>query len=243
MSLSCIFTAYAYERKLRVYVGPNGSTIRFECEVSTDAPANYVEHIEYATESYDDTLGEVISAYEDIASGKSRLASYYNYENAPAHLFSKWAHGVIDYIPNVPYDVWQDSQTVSYDNRGTRSSEIEALIDSRDNAILSTFNIDLTGYKEINPPEEEYFAEGLLTARRQIDLKYGDTIPVTYINSDKDHAYTFKQDITGINYMYEFNRNNDDWVLVASSETQGTIMEDGRKNRDANFTASEHAME
>ena len=129
----------------------------------------------------------------------------------------------------------QDHQTTTFQGEDTRNLETEALIESRDRAILSTFNVDLTGYKEINPPEEEYFAEGLLTARRQIDLKYGDTIPITYISSDKDHAYTFKQDITGINYMYEFIRNNDDWTLVASSEMQGNIMENGRRNRNVKF--------
>lgn len=124
------------------------------------------------------------------------------------------------------------------DNDVKPTEESNPLIETRDQAIIDSFEIDLSDYTEINPPEEEYFNEGLLSARRQIDLAKGDTVPVTYINSSKNHAYLFKQDSEGMNHVYEFSRNGDEWTLLSSDSTQGVIMEEGRKNRESDKSDS-----
>lgn len=98
------------------------------------------------------------------------------------------------------------------------------LIEDRDKAIADSFDIDLTGYRILNPPDKEYFTKNLLQARRQADIQPGDTVPITYINDNDSKAYIIKQDAYGINFMFEFEHAEDDWILISSETNQGEIM-------------------
>jgi len=104
-------------------------------------------------------------------------------------------------------------------------NDTKKLIEERDKAIADSFEIDLSGYKILNPPDKEYFTKNLLQTRKQANVQAGDTVPVTYINEDGSQAYVIKQDAYGTNYMFEFENSGDDWTLITSDQVKGKIME------------------
>lgn len=104
-------------------------------------------------------------------------------------------------------------------------NDTKKLIEERDKAIADSFEIDLSGYKILNPPDKEYFTKNLLQARKQANIQPGDTVPITYINDDESKAYIIKQDAYGINFMFEFENVEDDWILISSDQVKGKIME------------------
>ena len=109
-------------------------------------------------------------------------------------------------------------------NADSRMNDNKKLIENRDKAIADSFEIDLTGYRILNPPDEEYFTKNLLQARKQADIQPGDTVPITYINDNESKVYIIKQDAYGINFMFEFKHVEDDWILISCETNQGEIM-------------------
>jgi hypothetical protein len=94
----------------------------------------------------------------------------------------------------------------------------------RDEIIIKSFDVDLSGYTCLNPPDKAYFDENLHLVRTQTNIQPGDTVPVTYLSDDGSKAYIFKRDAYAINFMYEFTRGEDDWILISSDEKQGMYM-------------------
>lgn len=109
-------------------------------------------------------------------------------------------------------------------NAGSEINNNKKLIEDRDKAIANSFEIDLTGYKVLNPPDKEYFKKNLLQARKQANIQPGDTVPITYISENELRAYILKQDAYGMNFMFEFDNSDGDWILISSEKNQGTIM-------------------
>ena len=103
-------------------------------------------------------------------------------------------------------------------------NDTKKLIEERDKAIADSFEIDLTGYRMMNPPDKEYFTKNLLQARKQANIQPGDTVPITYINDNESKAYIIKQDAYGINFMFEFENVEDNWILISSETNLGEIM-------------------
>ncbi|WP_077609593.1 hypothetical protein [Clostridium sp. Marseille-P2415] len=224
-SMMCVTmagTAFAYSPSVTVGISPSGSSLKFSAQVKTDAPANYVDNIYLSTESINEDTGSVLSAWDGSKSGKNSLASGYTLKNPIATAYSKWAYGEINYISAVPDDGFSDTVSTYYQNK--RSAN-KSLIAKRDNSIADSFDIDLSGYEILNPPDKEYFAKGLLQTRKQANVQAGDTVPVTYINEDGSQAYVIKQDAYGTNYMFEFENSGDDWTLISSDQVKGKVME------------------
>lgn len=211
MGIAMVGTAFAYDPSVNVNIKKSGNSLKFSAEVRTDAPANFVDDIYLSTESINEDTGNVISAWDGSKSGRSRLASGY----------TKWAYGKIDYISGVPGDGYSDTVSTYYQN--SRSANYR-LIAQRDKAIASSFEIDLSGYKILNPPEKEYFDKGLLQTRKQANVQPGDTVPITYINENESKAYVIKQDAYGIDFMYEFENHGGNWDLIFSDKNNGTVM-------------------
>lgn len=115
------------------------------------------------------------------------------------------------------------SNTVSA-NADYGMNDNKKLIEQRDKAIADSFEIDLTGYRILNPPDKEYFTKNLLQARKQADIQPGDTVPVTYLNENESKAYIIKQDAYGKNFMFEFENSEGNWILISCAEKQGTIL-------------------
>ncbi|NLZ80712.1 MAG: hypothetical protein GX913_02750 [Clostridiales bacterium] len=156
-----------------------------------------------------------------ISPSENSLGSGYTLNNPLAVLYSKWAYGLIEYISVVPDDGFSNTVSTTYQNK---SSDNKSLIAKRDNTIADSFDIDLTGYEILNPPDNEYFAKGLLQTRKQANVQAGDTVPVTYINEDGTKAYVIKQDAYAMNYMFEFENFASDWNLISSDQVQGRIV-------------------
>lgn len=221
MSIAMVGTAFAYDPSVNVNIKKSGNSLKFSAEVRTDASANFVDDIYLSTESINEDTGNVISAWDGSKSGRNRLASGYTLKNPIATAYSKWAYGKIDYISGVPGDGYSDTVSTYYQN--SRSANCR-LIAQRDKAIARSFEIDLSGYKILNPPEKEYFDKGLLQTRKQANVQPGDTVPITYINENGSKAYVIKQDAYGIDFMYEFENHGGNWDLIFSDKNNGTVM-------------------
>lgn len=59
-----------------------------------------------------------------------------------------------------------------------------------------------------------------MQTRKEVNMTPGDTVPVTYLNDEETHAYVVKQDASGTNYMFEFEKTGDDWMLIDTIETE-----------------------
>ncbi|MEY8351768.1 hypothetical protein AALB39_00265 [Lachnospiraceae bacterium 54-53] len=223
-SMMCVTmagTAFAYSPSVTVGISPSGYSPKFSAAVKIDTPANYVDNIYLSTESINEDTGSVLGALDGSKSGKNSLTSGCTLKTLIATEYGKWSYGGINYISAVPYDGFSDIVSTYYQNK--RSAN-KSLIAKRDNLIADSFNIDLSGYVILNPPDKEYFAKGLLQTRKQANVQAGDTVPVTYINEDGSQAYVMKQDAYGTNYMFEFESSGDDWILISSNQVKGIIM-------------------
>lgn len=122
------------------------------------------------------------------------------------------------------FSISLSGSNIVHANEDSGMNNNKKLIEQRDKAIADSFEIDLTGYRILNPPDKEYFTKNLLQTRKQADIQPGDTVPITYINDNETKVYIIKQDAYGINFMFEFEHAEDDWILISSEKNQGTIM-------------------
>lgn len=224
MCVSISRIAYAWSPGTYVDIRKSGKSLKFKAEVTTDAPADHVDYISLTTESIDEGTGRAISFYDWNTSGRRKIASGYTLTRPYATAYSKWAHGIINLIPQYPYDNYEETVNTYYNNSRSVGKN-KALIEERDAKIADSFEIDLSGYTTLDPFNEAYFEEGLLQTRRVIGVKPGDTVPVTYLSEDGSHAYVMKQDPLGVNHICEFEKVGDEWTLISSDEKQGTKME------------------
>ncbi|MGW9531234.1 hypothetical protein ACWHAM_26725 [Paenibacillus terrae] len=220
MCVAMAGTAFAYSPSVNVSISPSGNNLKFGATVKTDAPANYVDNIYLSTESINEDTGKVISAWDGSKSGQKSLGSSYTLKNPIATAYSKWAYGEINYIAAVPGNGFSDTVKTYYQNKRSLN---KSLITKRDNTIAESFDIDLTGYKILNPPDKEYFDKGLLETRKQANVQVGDTVPVTYINEDGSKTYVIKQDAYGMNYMFEFKNSGGSWNLISNDKVHAKI--------------------
>lgn len=59
-----------------------------------------------------------------------------------------------------------------------------------------------------------------MQTRKEVNMTPGDIVPVTCLNDEETHAYVVKQDASGTNYMFEFEKTGDDWMLIDTIETE-----------------------
>ncbi len=240
MSIAMTGKAFAYDPSVTVDIAPSGSSLKFSAMVKTDAPNNFVDTIYLSTESINEDTGEVISAWDGSKSGQNNLGSGYTLSRPIATAYSKWAYGEISYIPDVPGDGYSNTVETYYQNKRSVNRN---LIAKRDAAIADSFDIDLSGYRILNPPEREYFEKDLLETRKQVNVRGGDTVPITYINPEGSMVYVIKQDAYGMNYMYKFISSGDGWMLDSSDQVQGIKMDPSNQAESLRLRNTEEVEE
>ena len=240
MSIAMTGTAFAYDPSVTVNIAPSGNSLKFSAMVKTNAPDNFVDTIYLSTESINEDTGEVISAWDGSKSVQSSLGSGYTLTRPIATAYSKWAYGEISYIADVPDDGYSDTADFYYQNK---RNEKKKLIAKRDAVIADSFDIDLSDYRILNPPEKEYFEKKLLVTRKQVNVRGGDTVPITYINPEESIVYVIKQDAYGMNYLYKFKTSGDGWMLDSSDHVQGVKMEPSNQAESLRLRKTEEVEE
>lgn len=227
---------YAYSSNATASVSPNGSGIYFHGNNNSDAsPANIKLINHYAEYAW---MGSILatSNYGDDQYRYNSLNSYYNYSNASTGTYTSYVQGITEYMPPITYrDTPSDSASYYKASRSmTAASDnlvnVKGFLDGLDQTISKAFDIDLSNYRKIDILDEGNKAEHdnlkLVDLRRQIPLKYGDTVPSIYIDKSNMQGIAFTQDLKGVYTLYSFEANKEtsgklSWNITGTKTAQG----------------------
>lgn len=105
-------------------------------------------------------------------------------------------------------------------------ADIDRISEKNYYIIASEFDIDLSEYTYIKPNDEEYKASNLFLLRFEFESNAGDLVPRIYLGDSKQSGIILKQDKNGLNYMYNFEADDDKWKITNIKEKQGVILQD-----------------
>lgn len=108
-----------------------------------------------------------------------------------------------------------------------RAAYYHSIVEKRNADILNSFHLSTDGYRELKLEDQEYLDLKLLPVRGQLNRTYGDTVPLTYINSDNSAGFAVKRDKEGTNYLYHLKNigvgNEYKWIITSVEMCSGTI--------------------
>ena len=114
-------------------------------------------------------------------------------------------------------------------------TEIDKISQENYETIASEFDIDLSEYRYLEPTDTEYKSSNLFLLRIQFNSNTGDLVPRIYLDESRKGGIILKQDKNGLNYMYNFEADDDKWIITNIKEKQGAILQDYYEIQDWEF--------
>ena len=98
--------------------------------------------------------------------------------------------------------------------------KVQKEITTRNSNLMNEWNLDLSNFTSdfiLRAVEND---ESLVDIIMELPIQTGDTVPVIYMNSEHNTAYTVYRDTHGINHLHTFTFNGDNWILEAEQAKQ-----------------------
>lgn len=100
--------------------------------------------------------------------------------------------------------------------------EIQREIATRNSSLTNEWKLDLNNFTSDFIFRAVENDESLFDILTELPLQAGDTVPVIYMNSEHNTAYTVYRDTHGINHLHTFTFNGDDWILECEQTRPAT---------------------
>lgn len=230
--LSLSVPAFAYSPSATAKIQKGSNSLIFIGNLKLDAPKNEIRHSYYTATVTKTSDNRILFTDNKSDYPPSRpYNSKYTLQHPDSGEYEILVAGTVQYYNHQSDDTPSAQDSIfygynSYKSKLRNDDNTNSFIKDQTKKITDTFSLDLSQYRQIKRGSTEFLKIGLIQLDSEINLAYGDTVPVYLLNKDKTNGLILKQDINGMDYLYSFIFDSGNLEITSSNKIQKEFIGD-----------------